>query len=104
MKKKRDYIYSNKKHTLKGIFSTVLAAISFFTQVFLTVMSYTKHGEISESFGATAFMCTLFSGIGILVGLAGKKDFDCYYVFANVGICWNVLNLFISSAFLYAGI
>lgn len=103
-KKKKNYVYTNKKHTEKGIFSTILAVISFVTLVFLLIMSFRSAGEINASYGATAFLCTLFSGVGIIIGAIGKNEPDKYYVFAYVGIIWNVVNLLFISAILYAGI
>ena len=40
------YIYSNKKHTEKGIFSTVLAALSFTFLILMLVVSYLNKGEV----------------------------------------------------------
>lgn len=103
-KKKKKFVYTNKKHTEKGIFATILAVISFITLIFLLVMSFNHSGEIDSSYGATAFLCTLFSGVGIVLGLIGKNEPDKYYLFAHLGITWNVINLMFISAILYAGI
>ena len=98
------YIYSNKKHTEKGIFSTVLAALSFAFLVLMLVVSYANKGEVKGSFGAVAFVCTILSAIGIIVGVVGKNEPDKFYLFSYIGIIWNVVNLFMISAILYAGI
>lgn len=103
-KKKKKFVYTNKKHTEKGIFSTILAVISFVTLIILLVMSFYKAGEIDSSYGATAFLCTVYSGVGIILGLIGKNEPDKYYHFAHLGILWNVINLLFVSAILYAGI
>ncbi|MCR5278746.1 MAG: DUF6142 family protein [Lachnospiraceae bacterium] len=101
---KRKIIYSNKEHTKKGIFSSLLALVSFLTLCFLIVMSYRAKGEISPTFGAIGFMCTLFSSAGIIIGLMGKNEPDKFYLFAYIGIIWNVIDLLFVSAILYAGI
>ena len=98
------YIYSNKKHTEKGIFSTVLALLSFASIAIMLISSYANRGEVKGSFGAVAFICTLFSAIGIIVGVVGKNEPDKFYLFSYIGIIWNVVNLFLISAILYAGI
>lgn len=100
----RKYIYSNKKHTEKGIFSTVLGALSFFFLVFLVIVSYARRGEIGGSFGATAFLCTIFSCVGIILGTMGKSEPDKFYLFSYIGIGWNVFNLFFITFILYAGL
>lgn len=101
---RRKFIYTNKKHTERGIFSTILAAISCLTLILLVVFSYKLRGEIRGSFGATAFLCTVFSGAGIIIGLWGKNQPDRYYLFSHIGIVWNILDLLFVSAILYAGI
>lgn len=100
----RKYIYSNKKHTEKGIFSTILAILSFVSILLLMILSYAKQGEIGGSYGAVAFLCTLFSAAGIILGTMGKKEPEKFYLFAYMGIIWNVVDLFLISAILYAGI
>lgn len=102
-KKKRKLIYTNREHSQKGIFSSILALLSFATLIFLLVKSYKLAGVITGSFGATAFLCTVFSIVGIVLGALGKQELDKYYLFNHVGIGWNVLNLLIVSGILYAG-
>lgn len=105
MKKgKRKYIYSNKKHTEKGIFATILAVLSFVSLVAMIFISYYARGDIKSSAGAVAFLSTLFSAVGIILGFRGKNEPDKFYIFAYIGIVWNVLDLFLISAILYAGI
>ncbi len=103
-KKTRKYIYSNKEHTKKGIFSTVLAALSFFFLVLMIILSYVKRGEVGGAFGATAFLCTIFSALGIILGAAGKSEKEKFYLFSYIGIGWNVANIVFISVILYAGI
>lgn len=103
-KNKRKYIYSNKKHTEKGIFATILAVISFISLLAMVYLSFRNKGEAPGSYGAVAFLCTIFSGAGILIGLWGKTEEDKYYVFSHIGIVWNIINLLMVSGILYAGI
>ncbi len=100
----RKIIFSDREHTKKGIFSSVLAFITTVTLVFLIFMSYKAKGEISPTSGAVAFLCTLFSAAGIIIGLMGKNEPDKFYFFAYLGITWNVIDLLFVSAILYAGI
>ena len=102
-KNKGKYIYTNKKHSLKGIFATCLAAMSCASLVISVVLSYTQKGEAVAAYAAVAFLCTVFSAVGILVGLWARKDEDSYMVFANIGIVWSVIDLLMVSGILYAG-
>ena len=103
-RKSRKVIYTKKTHTEKGIFATVLGILSFVSLVLLTVLSYVNKGEIKNSYGAVAFLCTLFSAAGIILGSMGKREPDRFYLFAYLGIASNVVDLCIISAILYAGI
>ena len=103
-KRKGKYIYSNKEHTKKGIFSTILAGLSFIFLVIMIVSSFFKKGDISMSYGATAFLCTMFSSVGIILGYMGKNEPEKFYLFSYIGIGLNVLDLMMVSMILYAGI
>ena len=103
-KTQRKYIYSNKEHTKKGIFSTVLAVLSFIFLMLMIIVSYARRGEVGGSFGATAFLCTVFAAVGIILGALGKSEPDKFYLFSYIGIIWNVVDILIVSAILYAGI
>lgn len=101
---KRTYIYTDKKHSEKGIFSTVLAVLSFAFLILTIVSSYYKGGDVGGNVGAVVFVCTLFSAIGIIIGSLGRREKEKFVLFANIGIVWNVINLFMVSGILYAGI
>jgi len=59
---------------------------------------------VGGSFGATAFLCTVFAAVGIILGALGKSEPDKFYLFSYIGIGWNVCDILIVSAILYAGI
>lgn len=101
---RRKFIYTNKKHTERGIFATILALISFASLIAMIYLSFLSKGETPGSYGAVAFLCTLFSGAGIIIGLWGKAQEDRFYLFSYIGIVWNIINLLIVSGILYAGI
>ena len=103
-KTQRKYIYSNKEHTKKGIFSTILAVLSFVFLMLVIIASYTRRGNVGGSFGATAFLCSVFSAVGIILGALGKSEPDKFYLFSYIGIIWNVVDMLIVSMILYAGI
>ncbi len=56
------------------------------------------------SYGATAFLCTIFSAVGIILGYMGKNEPEKFYLFSYIGIGLNVLDLMLASMILYAGI
>lgn len=101
---KRHIIYSDKEHTLKGIFSFILSMIVLVSIILTVVLSYKMKGAAPASFGAVGFLCTIFSGVGIVLALYGRQEPEKFYLFANLGLFFNILNLLFISNILYAGI
>lgn len=102
-RKKKNYIYSNKKHTLKGIFSFILSMISLLSLILTIILSYVRKGDAPTNYGAVGFLCTLFCAVGIILALYGRKEPDKFYLFANLGLAINIADLLLISAILYAG-
>lgn len=102
--RKRSYIYSNKEHTKYGVFSFILSVIVTVSLIVSLVGSYHVKGDAPASFGAVGFLCTVFSGAGIILALIGRREPDKFYLFANIGLGVNIFDLFFISAILYAGI
>lgn len=101
--KKRHYIYTNKKHSLKGVFSFILAVISLISIVLTVIVSYKMKGSAPASFGAVGVLACIFSGVGIVLALYGKQEPDTHLIFSNLGLYLNIVNLLCISAILYAG-
>lgn len=103
MSRKNSYIFTNKRHTEKGIMATILGIISLATLGYAIVMSYQSAGEIPGQYGAAALLVTIFALIGAALGVVSKTEKDKYYFFSYLGIILNVLALCVVSAILYAG-
>lgn len=101
---KRSYIYSNKEHTKYGIFSFVLSMIVLLSLIVSIIVSYARKGQAPASFGAVGFLCTVFAGVGIILALVGRNEKEKFYLFANLGLGFNIFDLMFISAILYAGI
>lgn len=102
--KKRHFIYSDKKHSLPGIFSFILSVIVLISLVLTVILSYHLKGNVPASFGAVGFLCALFSGAGIILSVVARHQPEKVYLFANIGLALNVLDLLFISNILYAGI
>ena len=102
-KSTRAYIYTNKKHSAKGIFATSLGVIVMITLIVMVVISYKSGGNPPVNFGATALLCTLFSIVGLVVGIAGRYDTERFMLFPVLAICLNSADILFISTILYAG-
>lgn len=101
---KRHFIYSDKKHSLAGIFSFILSLIVLVSLLLTVVLSYKLKGNAPASFGAVGFLCGIFSGTGIILSVIARHKPDKVYIYANIGLVLNVLDLLFISNILYAGI
>lgn len=101
---KKRIIYSKKEHTKTGIFSFILSVISLISLIITVVASYTLKGQAPQSFGAVGFLCAVFSGVGIILALIGRREPEKFYLFANLGLVINIVDLLFISNILYAGI
>ncbi|MCQ2520449.1 MAG: DUF6142 family protein [Lachnospiraceae bacterium] len=101
---KKRIVYSDKEHTQKGIFSFILSVIVLLSLILSILISYWKKGQTPASFGAVGFLCTLFSGVGIVLALFGRQEPEKFYLFANIGLILNIFDLLFISTILYAGI
>ena len=102
--RKRHIIYSDKKLTQTGIFSFILGIIVLVSLIVSILLSYAFKGDVPGSFGAVGFLCTLFSSVGIILALIGRNEPEKFYLFANIGLALNIVDLLFISNILYAGI
>ena len=103
MEKKRNFIFTNKKHTQRGIMSTILGTISLVSLFVAVYQTYVAKGQAGFNMGLVGFLAMVFALIGIGLGYLGKMEQDRYGLFAYLGLILNVLVLIIISLILYAG-
>lgn len=100
---KKNFMFTNKEHTLKGIMATILGVISLVSLVYIIGESYANAGEVPLQYGAVAFLTMIFAFAGIVLGVLSKSERDKFYFFSYLGIVLNVLVLAALSVILYAG-
>lgn len=99
----RKYIFTNKKHSYKGLMATSLGVIDVYTMIYTIYSTYKNGGEAPSRYAATVVLVLVFAFVGIILGLLGKSDADKFSFFSYVGIILNVVALLIVSGVLYAG-
>lgn len=103
MEKKRSFIFTNKRHTRRGIMSTILGIIGLVSLIIAVYQTYEAKGQAGFNMGMVGFMCTLFAFIGVGLGYFGRMEQDRYGLFAYMGLILNILVLACTSFILYAG-
>ena len=91
--RKKNYIFTNKKHSDKAIMSTILGVISLVSLGIVTYLSYSQGGVMHGGYGVTGVLATVYSLIGL----------DIYRFFPVLGTILNVISLGGISFLLYLG-
>ena len=102
-RKKRSYIFTNKKHPPKAIMSTILGVISIATIILVVFLTYQADGVAKRQYGTSLLLAMIFSFTGIILGVLSKTEKDMFYLFSYLGILFNLLALAGISGILYAG-
>ena len=102
-KKKKHYIFTNKKNPTRGIMSTILGTISIAAIVIVIVLSFHADGVAKRQYGTTVLLALIFSLTGIVLGVLSKLEKDMFYFFSYLGIILNLLAVCAVSFILYAG-
>lgn len=100
---RRNYIYTNKKHSQRAIMSTILGTISTVSLGIVVYMTYRSAGVATVGYGVTGLLATLFSIVGLILGIITVREKDYYRLFPWLGIGLNLLVLGSISFILYMG-
>ncbi len=101
--KRKNYIFTNKKHSDKAIMSTILGMISIVSMGIVVYLAYSKGGEAPEGYGFTGLLATIFSIIGLVLGVNTVQEKESYRLFPWLGIILNLLSLGGIGLILYMG-
>ena len=103
MLKSKGFIFTNKKHTEKGIMSTILGVLANITLGLAIYYSYLGGGVSSERYSAAAFLAVIFMAVGLGLGLWSTTETEKFRLFTVVGIFVNVVAFGMLSLVLFAG-
>lgn len=103
MKKRKGYIFTNKRHSHRAVMSVALGAISLVSLGIVIFLAYRSGGEAAVKFGFTGLLALLFSFVGLFLGVLTFSDKTYYRLFPVLGILLNFAALGFISLILYAG-
>lgn len=83
--------------------ATILGIISLTSLGIVLFMTYRSAGEAAVGFGFTGLLATIFSTIGLGLGIVTFQDKNYYRVFSVLGTLLNLAALGGISLILYAG-
>ena len=83
--------------------STILGILDLAALVYIFYLTYQNGGVALARYGTTGLLITVFSFVGLILGIVSKTEPDRFYLFAYLGILFNVIALGGVSFVLYAG-
>lgn len=103
MKKRKGFIFTDKKHSNQGIMATILGVISLASLGTMVFLSYRNAGVVGTGYGAAALLAALYSTIGLVLGLTAIQKKEYYRIFPVLGILLNLVALAGIGLLLYVG-
>ncbi len=101
---RRNYIFTNKKHSQRAIMSTILGMISTVSLGIVVYLTYLKDGEATVGYGVTGLLATIFSLVGLVLGMITVREKEYYRLFPWLGTILNLIALGSISLMLYLGV
>ncbi len=99
----RKFIFTNKDYSPRSIMSTLLGLLDIVSLVYIVYLTYSNGGVSLPRYGSTALLITIFSFVGLILGILSKGEPDRFYLFSYLGILFNILALAGISLILFAG-
>ena len=93
---KKNFMFTNKSQSERGIMSTVLGILSD-VSIGLAVFS-------SFRIGTVILVAMLFSIAGLVFGILSRMEKDKFYFFPDLGILLNGIGVCATGFILYAGV
>ena len=103
MEHKKNYKFTNRKHSPKAVMSAILGLISLVSLGLALFETYLAKGQAGMNMGMVGFFAACFAIIGLILGYLAKAEPDCFHFFIYVGMALNLLALIVVSMILYAG-
>ena len=91
--KRKNYIFTNRKHSERAIMSAVLGIISNGSLGIVIYLTYLNGGNAPLSYGLTGLLATVFSLIGLVLGVLTVQEKDRFKLFPIAGIILNLIAL-----------
>lgn len=98
------YKFTNKKHPMHGLVSSILGVISASSIVIAIHLTVLQKGAALHQYGTVGLLTAIFSLIGFGFGIASLMEKDVYRIFPIIGVILNTLSIGALGMILYAGV
>ena len=83
--------------------STILGIISLAALIAVIYLTYLKGGDAPNGYGVTGLLATIFSFIGLILGVITVQERTYYRLFPWLGVILNLVSLICVGLILYLG-
>ena len=103
-KRRSNYKFTNKKHPVKAVSSTILGCVSLFGILGAIYLSFLQRGDTKPGYGLTGLLSVAFCVTGLVLGILSFRERDSFYVLSWVGSILNGLILIIVALLFILGL
>lgn len=100
---RKNYKFTNKRNTKRGIMSTVYGVLSLVSLIVVVYLAYAAGGVAPVNYGITGVLVTIFAIIGVILAVLSLNEGESYKFFGWLGLLLNGLSLAGISLVLYIG-
>ena len=103
MLRHREYRFTSKSYSSKGIMATVCGSLSVLGLAAVLIKVINDGGQAAERMGAAGFVSFVFSFVGLALGILALMEKDKFEFFPRLGFTISAASAFIWGLILYAG-
>lgn len=104
VKKTKNYMFTNRHHSRRGIMSMILAVIAIIALIVLPIFSSKSGGNGSILYGGIGFCAFIISITGFILGVQGLKEEEIYYSVPRIGTALNTIMIIVYGTLYIMGI
>lgn len=101
---RRNYIFTNRVQSKKGILATVFGAVSLISVLLTIYLTYGTGQTAPANYGISLILALVFSLTGFIVSIVSRFEKDVFYLFSYMGMVINFITLSAIGFLLYAGV
>ena len=88
-RRKGRYIFTDKKHPWRGVFSVVMGVFAILCLVFSIMLTFRSKSPASGNYAVGAFLGFAYAICGLVMGILSGRERDVYVVFPRAGVILN---------------
>lgn len=90
-KKRHKIKFGNRKHSVRGILSTIMAAFSLVLFCILVIVSYKMKGNGGIYLGSIGVAAFFVNVVGISAAISSFREREREYLFSKIGLIINFI-------------